>query len=560
MTALDARDLSDIDWLLEHGLGGSARTWVGCARGSEANRRLEACRSARPRAGLYVLWTAPDGSRAWCAPAALEFGLPRHADARACAALANATQAVESALDLEVHRRVRLTAEDRWLVEGESLGLAAALAYAAHLCERHPTVPVFATGRLLENGAVARVDHLLIKVRAALADLRDSAGLVLVPELAGELADSRVVAVGSWNEAVRQVFGPEPLVPSSKHTSLRVLLRSLASVDSEEALKRLDGIDEQSLRPRDRVLYLVHRGNHLRHLGRTEQAHAAHEQAAEVGRTVRLDLAAAEELELAQRNTNLDFFELDEPIAWMRARLEQSFASMKNELRLRGTLSRALAMRGDFEEALAERRLLLQLHYEDQELARELPRSLTELAWVAGLARDEDAFQQAIDGLVRARTPADAWTTHAVIRAYVLLGRDAQVAAWVDGDPVPLARPFRDAVESHSERGRGRHPVASTVRAVVRALRRSRRFDEGLALARSVMPHGEGLDAWVAWTCRLEEALALRDVGRKEEAELMLGRIRERLVASSPRASRRYSRLIDGTWDEVEEELETLYY
>lgn len=560
MTSPADRELGDVDWLLLHGLGGSARGWIGSARGSAANRRLEACRTACPHAAVHVLLTARDGSRAWSAPATLDLGLPRHADEHAKAALEAATTLVERGLSHEVHRHIRLTAEDRWMIDGYSLGLPAALAFAAWLCDRRPRMPVFASGRILDAGVISSVDHLSVKIRAALADLADHDGLVLVPEIPEGITDPRVVAVSSWSDVVVRVFGAEPLSVAPRNTTLGNWLRDMVGVHSDEALRRLDGVDAGTLKPRDRVLYLVHRGNHLRHVGRTREAHAAHEHAADVARQARLDTSVAEELALEQRNTLLDFFELEEPIAWLRERAGRPFASVRNELYLRGTLSRALAMQGRLRDALVERLAVMPLHDEDQDLARELPRSLTELVLIAGLARDEGACQDAVAQLVRTRTRADPWTTYAAVRAHVLLGHDSLVCAWVDGRDLALAQPYRDAIGSLLGEARGRHPFTSTLRAVVRALRRSHRFEEAIDLARSVAPRREGLEAWVAWTCLVEAALTLRAAGRTDEGDALLEETREHLRASSPHATRRYHRLLDGTWEDIDVELETVFY
>ncbi|GAB4200669.1 MAG: hypothetical protein OHK0013_11930 [Sandaracinaceae bacterium] len=554
------RELETIDWLLSHGLGGSARALLGGARGSAANQRLVRCDRERAQNRVHVLVTTVDGSRGWSVPALLEPGQPRGLDDAGRAAIEVATTVVERAVGQSVRRRVRLLAEDHGRIEGSSLGLPAALAYAAWLCDRSPSVPVFATGRLLEDGSVEVVDHLPAKIDAARADLGDLDGLILVPSIPNGLTDARVKVVRSWAEAVTAVFGVEQLRVHPRVAGITGWLVGLAGVHSDEALRRLDGVDETSLRPRDRVLYLVHRGNHLRHVGRTLEAQEAHAQAREVARGARLDPQQAEELELEQRNTLLDFYELEEPIAWLREHIaEDSFATRDLELRCRGTLSRALAMAGRFEEALEARRALLHLHDEDEALARELPRSLNELVLVAGLARDARAFEDALERLARAKAPADPWSTSAVVRARVLLGRDPAIVAWCDGVTLPCALRFSDLFGVSPEE-RGRHPRASTLRSVVRALRRSGRLEDAVRIARSVRTPREGLEAWVAQTVHLEEALTLRAAGRSKEAEALLDRTRLALRESSPHASRRHHRLIDGSWDELAAELDAVCY
>jgi tetratricopeptide (TPR) repeat protein len=532
---------------------------LGAARGRAANQKLLRCDRERPQNRVHVLVTTVDGSRGWSVPARFELGLPRALDDSGRAALEAATLIVERATNHEVHRHVRLLAEEHGRIDGSSLGLPVALAYAAWLCDRPPSVPVFATGRLLEDGVVGVVDHLPAKIDAARADLGDLDGLILVPSIPNGVTDARVKVVRSWAEAATAVFGTDQLRVHPRVAGVVGWLVGLAGVHSDEALRRLDGVDEASLRPRDRVLYLVHRGNHLRHVGRTLEARDAHAQAREVARGARLDPQQAQELELEQRNTLLDFYELDEPIAWLRERIaEDSFATRELELRYRGTLSRALAMAGRFDEALATRTALLPLHDEDEALARQLPRSLNELVLVAGLARDERAFEDALERLARA-TVADLWSTSAVVRAHVLLRRDPPIVAWCDGVALPCALRFSDLFGVSSE-DRGRHPRASTLRSVVRALRRSGRLEDAVRVAGSIRTPSEGLEAWVAQTVHLEEALTLHAAGRIEEADRVLDRARAALRSSSPQASRRHHRLIEGTWVELEAELDAVFY
>jgi hypothetical protein len=553
-------ELDDAAWLVGEGLGGSARTMVGQRRGSAANRQLEAARSVRPKPAVYLLAASRDGSRAWSVPARLDIGRPHDVDAAAREALQTATKVVGHSPEQTFRCHMRLAADGRWRIEGDSLGLPAALAYESWLCGLVPSVPVFATGRVSATGDVLAVGDLERKVRAALADIGDGPGLILVPEAPPGISDPRVLVVHSWRKASDAAFGPGPRGWASRLVAFSSWLTGLASLHSDRALQLLEGVEEGSLRDRDRVLYLLHRGSHLRHVGRTHEAREDHARASQIADGVRLDAAKREELDLDVRNTALDFFEFDEPIAWLRERARRPFVSLQNELMLRGTLSRALAMKGLVQEALAERRAVLTLHDQDDALARDLGRSLTDLILLAGMAKERAALDDALARCKQAGLTPSPWTTHAIVRAHVLLGHEEAVAAWNDGRTLPFALPFGEAIGCLDGQKRGRHPIASTIRAVVRALRRCGRGEEAAALAASMSVAGHGLEEWVARTCDLEGVLALRAIGRLEEAEELLDRTRTALRESSPSASRHHHRLLDGGWEDVEVELERVFY
>jgi hypothetical protein len=560
MATLTEREAGDVDWLLDHGLGASARTRIGDRRGALANQRRGAARHARPLPGIHALVTDPSGESAWALPVKIERARARAVDARAAEALELAEQLVCTKLAF-ARVGIRVAAESRFPLHGWSLGLPAALAFVAVATGRAPRRPVFATGRLLGSGRVEHVDHVPTKVAAALSDLAGSDGLLIAPrgQTAG-LEGGNIVGVETLDEAIELVFGKEPLVPAPGFADLKWWLSSLTAWPSDRALETLDAVRLDSLAVRDRALVLMHRGNHLRHVGRTEEARSAHDRAHEIARA--MDRADREHVELELRNTLLDLFsDLETHVAWLEQNVERGdFASHKNELFYRGTLSRAYAMQARFPEALATRRALMHLHDGDQELERQRPQSLCELAWLAAWNDDVVLLEHTLEQL-HGLHPTEAqrtWNTYAAVRALTVLGQHERVIGWYQGKTViPATRPSHELLDDAA--GRARHPVASILRAVARSLRRSGRAEDAHRLAASVIPQPDGLEGWVGWLCHVEDALALADLG-SPEAETELRRARDNLVRCSPHASQHYRGVFEGDREAIERELDRIVY
>ncbi len=563
-------EIRRIDWLLEHGLGASARAVIGdVARGSAANSRRGRCDSARPVGGLYLPMTDVGGRRAWNVPVEVELDGTAHGDERARAALDEAEAAARHHIGLGFRRRIQLSLERHWAPEGWSLGLASGLAFLSTASGRKPLCPIFATGRLHGSGEISAVDHTALKVGAALADIDGIDGRVLVPWTPEEAFDDpRVIRVRSFAEAVVAAFGPDALTARPEFRELIRWLHDLKRSRSDDALRELEGIDETALAPRDRVRLLTHRGVHLRHVGRTEEADRAHAEATTITSSIYVDLVDRQELELEVQNTRLDFFETEGPIRWMEARVAQaSFATLELEMRTRGTLSRAYATAGDLQRALDVRRAMLSLHGQDQRLASELPQTLTELAVLSARAGDAAGFDHAIDRLaahdavLHAGPSQHVWNTHAIVRGSVALGRAPAVVEWFDGTgTLRIAAPYRDVVGAHSPAARGGHPTHGIVRALIRALRQVGRHEDAIQVAESMEPGSGGLVGWLGWLCRLEGSLAMRALGRTDEAGTQRDHIRSNLVRCSDHASRHYASILHGDWDDMERALTSVVY
>lgn len=556
-------ELANLDWLLDHGLSASVRGLIGGRRGRDANLRLERARGLRPRPGFHALLTTPDGAFAWAAPAEVAYERSLCTDAKVRGSFAEAAEYVHQQLVSPVRRSVRLAVEDRWALEGASLGLVSALAYLGKACRRAPALPVFATGTLTASGLVGDVDFVDRKVELALAELGAHEGLILVPtEHDGRFADARVVAVRDVRAASEKAFGVEPLVEAPMRGGFKVWLDGLNHMPSDQALRQLEAIEAPPLTPRDQVRLLLHLGNHQRHLGRTELAQETHARADDLARQSTIDFEVRELLQLERHNTELDLFRFELPIAWLREREARGdFVTSLNALFVRGTLARAHAMSGSPRLAFEARRTLMPLHDEDDQLAAHRPRSLVELALTAAWAGERAAFDAAVVELA-ASHPDDVqavWNAQAILRGHLSLGDHQRLVGWFDGRPLPGVLPV-DRFRAWTAVERGDHPRCTIVRTVARGLRRAGRSLEAHQIASSVAMPAEGLGGWVAGLCAIEAALALRALGRLADAEQALREARERQRHCSSHASRHHARLIEGDWDAVDEELERVFY
>jgi hypothetical protein len=570
---MPAADLSYVDWLLEYGLGASARGRLDNLRGFDANQRRLLSGEVVPLARVYFLTTTPDGARAWSVPATVQLVAPPHrtVDARAFEALAAASHQVRELLGAMVLPRhtLCLEAERHTAVEGNSLGLAAALAYAWHLSGQARAAldrPVFATGRVLDGGEIEDVEFLNAKVGAALADLGARDGYVLVPRGGPRFNDPRVVPCATVVDAIERVIGVRRPTLDVRFVHFDRWLEDVDRMPSSEALSELGSVDLTTLAPADQCATIVVRGKHHRHLGETDAALADHERAVALTREHRLPADRRRHAELELANTRIDRFELDQVLPWFADVLASTELSPEREIEIRGSYSRAFAFAGKFEDALRERRATIDLHRHGAKAGQTEPRSLVELAQLVARCGDATAFDAAIAQLAGSRRPdvesdQSMWNTLACLRGNTALGRYSAIAAWHDGGQLFAgALGFEELVGSKDGTARADYPINTVVRTCVRSLRKVERCNEAIALGESLCIEGGGLVAWLAWLVRAERALALRALGRDAAAEAQLAEVRDRLQSCHPAACRRHRALIDGDWAALDREIDDVYY
>lgn len=568
---MPAADLSYVDWLLEYGLGASARSRLDNLRGFDANQRRLLSSEVAPLPRVYLLTTTPDGSRAWAVPATVQLVGPPHraVDARAHEAIAAASHQVRDLYGgtvLPLHT-LFLEAERHTAVEGNSLGLAVALAYVWHVSGQARAAldrPVFATGRVLDDGEIETVKFLTAKVSAALADLGARDGYVLVPLDSPRFDDPRVVPCASVADAVERVMGARPAL-DVRFAHFDRWLEDVDRMSPGDALAELASVEPDSLPAADQCLTLLVRGKHYRHLGRTDDALADHLSAVALVQEKRLPPDRRKRAELELANTRSDRYELDQSLSSL-AKLLTSELSAEQEIEIRGSYSRALALAGLFEDALRERRATIDLHRHGAKAGQTEPRSLVEFAQLVARCGDAAAFDAAIAQLSKSRRPdvesdQSMWNTLACLRGDAALGRYGAIAAWHDGGELFAgALGFEELVGSKDGTARAGYPTNTVVRTCVRSLRKVERCNEAIALGESLDIEGGGLVAWLAWLVRAERALALHALGRDAAAEAQLVEVRDRLQSCHPAACRRHRSLMDGDWAALDREIDDVYY
>ncbi len=427
------RQLSLAAWLLGAGAGQSARNVLGATRGAAANRLRLAAREVSLRPGVYCLVSMPDGTGA-VLPLRPSPGHPRAADRTFREACLTAHELTRRLFDERALPMLRFDFEEELSVLGPSIGLPAALAFAAHLCpSRAPSTAVLATGRLHADGRVESVGHLDAKHAIALREQGDK--VILFPPAATPRPG--VHHVSTFAEAARAAFGGEPLSLDPALFSVDALVRrARTAADARDGVALLEALDVEALAPADRVRVLFDLGTLRRYLGDSGAAWDLHTRARGLLDAERLTLGseAAERFELEHWASALDRFELEMAVRELRERLARPFLKVRNELRCRGMLAQGLAMEGRFAEAVRVREENLGLHELSEALRKTLPATLCHLALDSALAGDAAGFERHARSLGCATSAGNEvqWRFNGavMVRGLVALGRFEAALQW----------------------------------------------------------------------------------------------------------------------------------
>jgi hypothetical protein len=554
-------------WLLGAGAGASARNVLGGLRGAEANRIRIASRTARLHPGIYCLVTLPDESVGAVLPLRPSPGHPRSKDPAFRDACVTAYELARIILEERSLPMLRFELEEELAVFGPSIGLPAALSFLAFYApSRMPVRAVIATGALSIDGG-GRVGEVgQIEAKQAIAKQErgapgDPEPLLLLPS-----------DVSTLEEARKRVFGAPPIRLDVTQSPLDVIIyRARTLALAPESIALLESVDRSALRPADRARVMFDLGTFHRNIGENRRAWALHEEARQLLVTERhvIGEEASERYDLECWATELDQYRLDEATRALRERLSRPFLKLRNELRCRGMFAQGLAMRGDFAEAVAVREENLKLHERSDALGKIRPVTLCLLVLDAGLARDEAKFDRYGVALAAATKPGDEhqwrYNAAAIVRGLVALGRyESAVRFLCDEEGAERVfdcrAPQTLVLAANGTSTTITAPEISALRALVRALRRMGRADEGARVgARSVSAAGEPpeLFGWMAGLLGLEVALAHQDAGKYEEAETRMREARALLERSHREATTFHARLRSA---DPENELDRVWY
>lgn len=559
---MTAATLALAEWLLEVGAGVSAACVLGDMRGARANRLRLRARDAVLRPGVYALVAM--GERGIVLPLRPSPGRSRAADDEFRRVSDVAADLIRARLGRELPS-LRFDAEEQLAVAGPSIGLPAALAFAARSC-RLPATAVLATGRIDARGDVLAVGHMREKLAAAAGERGPR--VVLVPPGAGDGVATETATVDA---ALGVVFGGERLVPDASLLRLEDLLaRAARDPEPSRDIEVLEAFDDARLPAADRARLWLELGTLYRHVGRGQDAERLHDQARALLAAEHrlLGVEAVERYELELVLTRMDAFDLESCMRELAQRLERPFASARNEVRCRGMLAQALGMAGKLGEAVRVREENLALQRQSETLARLLPGTHCYVALDSARAGDAPTFEVHARAMCELTSPGDArqWRYNAasIVRGLVALGRPAHALAWAsDVRQLFGHRPPPSLVRiARGDEVAREHPEVSIVRALCRAHRRTGRPDQALGLAARVLPPTgaeRDLVGWLAALVGLEAVLALRDTGAVG-GDAALAAIRTRLVELHAPASRFHAALLSGTLDEMEAEIDRVWY
>jgi tetratricopeptide (TPR) repeat protein len=545
-------------------------------------------------AGVYLLATTPDRNVGCVVPVRAERGKGE-----------TASRDVHGGMDVEICRRAQEAAKQVFsspqslpelglilppnlCIDGPSAGLPLSLAFAAKWHGRGPHVPVLATGEIDEQGRILPVECLEEKLEAALAELGGSPGMVLFPSSQAPKVDARSPdtfrPVSTLEDAVREVWREQPPIAVDRALlSLETTLEEARrQIDPRRALQILESHPRQGLAPADRARLLFAQGICCRHVGASEKAARIHEEARQLfpGNEGAIGAQTLETFEIEYFATAMDLFAFDGLESDLRVRLEKPFLATHNMVRCNGVLAQLLSTLGRHEEAVRLRWSNLELQTASEAMCQEIPRTLACLAYESARGGMQEQFEAAVHALFEKTMPGDThqarYNLCAVARGLVLLDRHAELLEWGQGGRELFGRPadgaLRDLLGDREGAPVERHPEVSTVRAIVRALRRAGEFEKAARIACRVQhcESGQGdLVQWLAALVEVERALALSDAGEKDLAVSVLASAARKLRACHAHAARFHAALVAAVEKprldrdyvkSIEMELDRVYY
>lgn len=488
-------------WLLERGLGVSAKQAIRGVQDLEASRLRHAASSAAPLTGVYAMLASSPGE-GLCFPITVALGVRRGAIPAAteqalerAAALAARSLGVGSLPPCHVHW------PDALVVDGPSIGLPAALGLVAHFGDvAAPAPPVFATGALDDVGGVHPVAHTVVKVHAARADAPQAAVLVPHSSESSEAGQPGASEVATLESAVRLVFGGARVRPGLLAGDVARYLDALgAETNADERIGALQRAREAARLPGDAAALTARLAAELRHVGRASEAlELLSPRPSERGRE-------ADERLLQQALSECDHFRFGAATLALEERMSHPFGEARDELRFRGALAQAYSMAGDPQRAYRLRSANLDLHQYSAELARGEAGTRCALARDAAACGDYASFARHVEALCEGAGPGqpdqDLYNAHAVVWGLDRLDRPAALLEWMHGarwTGVPCPR-----VLTSTEPILG-YPAIGTARACAQALARAGEAPLAHAIRARVPVQGAGLVRWLSLLVQLD--------------------------------------------------------
>lgn len=485
-------------WLLERGVGTSAKQAVRGVQDLEASRLRHAAGSAAPMAGVYaMLASSPD--EGICFPITVAPGVRRGAIPEATEqALERAAELAARLLGLGSLPPCHVHWPDLLVVDGASIGLPAALGLVAHFGDvAAPVPPVFATGALDDVGGIHPVAHTRVKALAARADAPNAT--VVVPHGSEQLQPPGS-DVSTLESAVQLVFG-RARVRSGLFAgdAVRYLEALSTETEADERIRALVRAREDARLPGDAAALTARLAAELRHVGRASEAlELLSPRPGERGRE-------ADERLLQQALSECDHFRFGAATLALEQRMSHPFGEPRDELRFRGALAQAYSMAGDPQRAYRLRSANLELHQYSAELARGEAGTRCALARDAAACGDSASFTRHIEALCEGAGPGqpdqDLYNAHAVVWGLDRLDRPAALLEWMRGAlwagvPCPRVLTSADPIMGY--------PAIGTARACAHALARAGEAQLAHTIRARVPVQGAGLVRWLSLLVQLD--------------------------------------------------------
>lgn len=465
-------------------------------------------------------------------------------------------------------------------LEGDSVGLAAALAFVSEYCSIQPSTPVIATGAISPNGKISTVRGISKKLAAAHEELTGTAGTILVPaeDMSSVPAGVAAVPVKSLEEALVEIWGSSDPPAHRKFLSVdAVITRAVSRQSHREAIAILDGLlKEGKLADADRAVVLQHKGASLRHIGRTRESAVLFDEMESLYPAVERihGPSKVETMRVEHLATAMDHYEFERQEEDLKALLESRFHLVHNKVRCQGMLAQVCSILEKHDEAMSLRKDNLELQQGSDLMQRERPHTLSKLIYEGARAGFNHIFDEHGRMLLQESPPGDPvqtrYNNNAIVRGLLLLKKHDFLWDWLDGrENLGGQEPGWLLLDLLNGRGpiEG-HPDTSTARALMRLLRLHGRPDDALKLGDriQIITPDEPLLFWISTLKDIEYSLALMDLDRSAEAKDLFSNTKIVLKNIHPEAYDYHMRYIDKIElnpvlaQEVERHLDEVYY
>ena len=398
-------------------------------------------------------------------------------ECNAVQAIRNANQCIQSRLTPSISTILRLDFPLPPLeIHGASLGLAAALAMLQYASDLPIGKPVICTGELSESGLVQEVGSEEVKVDAAISELGDNDGLILIPDQGRFFSDARIKQVTSLDDAIHLVWENRPplnLMDSinSLDEFLKKIKRSHSHTDN---IQKLEARLEKASVLADQLPIKIELMDQHRHIGDMKEAKIIEDWI--IGNLSGLHGLTQNEraqLQLKFLANQRDFYHMDGIVAELHSTLSSPNLDKPIQIEAQALLAMCLSITNDYGRAveLREQNLALQRQLGDK-CKNDIGRTLCDLVLESARAGLPDKYDKYARELNETGNSQD-YNDRALCLGAVYLGKLSELHAYLtsQSDSYPCLTPSLRSYLKYTLPVTN-HPQISTLRALIRACRK----------------------------------------------------------------------------------------